>query len=154
METNAHHVLIGVFTVAVAALLLLFGLWLGHGGASRQHHDYDVVFTRGVSGLSAGSQVEYNGVRIGEVSRVKLDRHDPGRERVRIEVAADAPINTDTRAELKLQGFTGASLIELVGGTFDSKPLLPTPSDPAPVIRSQTSRLRALMSSGRARWRR
>jgi phospholipid/cholesterol/gamma-HCH transport system substrate-binding protein len=149
METNPHHVLIGVFTLAVVALLLLFGLWLGHIGLSRQHHYYDVVFTHGVTGLSEGSPVKYNGIRMGEVSSLKLDPDDPGRELVRIEVAADAPIKTDTRAELHLHGLTGASFVELVGGTPASKPLLPTPSDPIPIIPSQQSTLHALLSSGK-----
>ncbi len=149
METNAHHVLIGVFILAVVALLLAFGLWLGHGGVSRQYHDYDVVFTHGVSGLTVGSQVEYNGIPMGQVASLKLDPDDPDRELVRIRVPADAPIKTDTRAELHMQGLTGASFVELVGGSAASKPLLPTPSNPVPDIPSQTSTLHALLASGK-----
>ncbi|MGH8115604.1 MAG: MlaD family protein, partial [Rhodanobacteraceae bacterium] len=59
METRAHHVLIGAFTLVVVVLGLLFALWLGKASLSRQHHYYDIVFTEAVTGLSKGSPVQY-----------------------------------------------------------------------------------------------
>ena len=38
METKAHHVLIGAFTVVVVVLAVLFALWLGKSSLSKQHH--------------------------------------------------------------------------------------------------------------------
>ncbi|MGH8116608.1 MAG: MlaD family protein, partial [Rhodanobacteraceae bacterium] len=61
METRAHHVLIGAFTLVVVALVVLFALWLGKTSLNRQFHYYDIVFTEAVTGLSKGSAVQYNG---------------------------------------------------------------------------------------------
>ncbi|HEX7382359.1 MAG TPA: MlaD family protein [Nevskiaceae bacterium] len=148
METKAHHVLIGAFTVVVVAAALLAALWLGNASLSRQFHYYDIVFTEAVTGLSRSSTVQFNGIKVGEVSGLKIDEQDPHKIRVRIQVAADTPVKQDTRAELGLQGITGNALVQLTGSTAQSPPLVPTDSDPVPVIPSESSTLTKLLSSG------
>ncbi|MDE2251714.1 MAG: MCE family protein [Gammaproteobacteria bacterium] len=148
METKAHHVLIGAFTLVVVALVVLFALWLGKTSLSRQYHYYDIVFTESVTGLSKGSPVQYNGIQIGEVSQLKLDPRDPRKVLARIQVAADTPIKTDTRAKLGLLGLTGVAFVQLTGGDPSSRPLMPTPDNPVPVIQSESSALSKLLSSG------
>lgn len=148
METKAHHVLIGAFTLVVVVLLLLFALWLGKTSLSKQHHYYEIVFTEAVTGLSKGSPVQYNGIQIGEVSQLKLDPRDPRKVIARIQVAADTPIKVDTRAKLGLLGLTGVAFVQLTGGAPSSKPLMPTPDDPVPEIKSESSALTKLLESG------
>jgi phospholipid/cholesterol/gamma-HCH transport system substrate-binding protein len=148
METKAHHVLIGAFTLAVAVLVALFALWLGKTSLSRQYNHYDIVFTEAVTGLSKGSPVQYNGIQIGEVSQLKLDAKDPRKVLARIQVAADTPIKTDTRAKLGLLGLTGVAFVQLSGGAPSSQPLMPTAADPVPVIKSESSALTKLLASG------
>jgi phospholipid/cholesterol/gamma-HCH transport system substrate-binding protein len=148
METKAHHVLIGAFTLVVVALLLLFALWLGKTSLNRQYHYYDIVFTEAVTGLSKGSPVQYNGIQIGEVSQLKLDPKDPRKVVARIQIAADTPIKTDTRAKLGLLGLTGVAFVQLTGGAPSSQPLMPTTDDPVPVIKSESSALTKLLESG------
>ena len=77
METRAHHVLIGLFTVIVVAAALLFALWLAKSSSDRQFSDYEIVFNEAVSGLSQGSAVQYNGIKVGDVTQLKLDPQDP-----------------------------------------------------------------------------
>ena len=148
METKAHHVLIGAFTLVVVALALLFALWLGKISLSKQFHRYDIVFTEAVTGLSKGSPVQYNGIQVGEVSQLKLDPKDPRKVLARIQVAADTPIKVDTRAKLGLLGLTGVAFVQLTGGAPSSRALLPTADDPEPIIKSETSALSALLASG------
>jgi phospholipid/cholesterol/gamma-HCH transport system substrate-binding protein len=148
METKAHHVLIGAFTVVVVVLVLLFALWLGKTSLSRQYHYYDIVFTESVTGLSKGSPVQYNGIQIGQVSQLKLDPKDPRKVIARIQVAADTPIKVDTRAKLGLLGLTGVAFVQLTGGAPSSKSLMPTSGNPVPVIKSESSELTKLLSSG------
>lgn len=57
METRAHHVVIGLFTLIVVSAALLFCLWLTNAGSDRQFNLYDIVFNEPVSGLSQGSTV-------------------------------------------------------------------------------------------------
>ena len=67
METKANYVLIGAFTLVVAAFLLVFGLWAAKYSSDRDWQEYMVVFTEPVTGLSEGSSVQYNGIAVGTV---------------------------------------------------------------------------------------
>lgn len=148
METRAHHVLIGAFTLVVVAFVVLFALWLGKASLTKQYNYYDIVFTEAVTGLSKGSPVQYNGIQVGEVSRLKLDPKDPRKVLARIQLAANTPIKIDTRAKLGLLGLTGSAFVQLTGGAPDSASLMPTADNPVPKIKSESSALSALLSSG------
>ncbi len=148
METKAHHVLIGAFTLLVIAAAVTFALWLAKTSVNRQYHYYDIVFTESVTGLSKGGAVQYNGIQVGEVSALKLDPRDPRRVIARVRLAADTPVKIDTRAKLGLLGLTGVAFIQLTGGKPDSAPLLPTPDNPVPKIPSESSALSQLLASG------
>jgi len=123
METRAHHVLIGLFTVIVVAGALLFGLFLAKSSVDREFKDYQVVFNEAVSGLSNGSSVQYSGIKVGDVISLRLDPKDPRRVLARIRLGGDTPVKEDTQAKLALTGVTGTSIIQLSGGTPQSPTL-------------------------------
>ncbi|KAB0499245.1 MlaD family protein [Pseudomonas lini] len=142
METRAHHVLIGLFTVIVVAGALLFGLWLAKSSVDTEFKDYEIVFNEAVSGLSNGSAVQYSGIKVGDVVMLRLDPNDPRRVLARIRLGGDTPIKEDTQAKLALTGITGTSIIQLSGGTPQSPTLkgkdgdLPTIiASPSPIAR-------------------
>ena len=142
METRAHHVLIGLFTVLVVAAALLFGLWLAKSSVDSAFKDYEVVFNEAVTGLSRGSAVQYSGIRIGDVIELRLDPNDPRRVLAQIRIVGNTPIKQDTQAKLALTGITGGSIIQLSGGTPQSPELtgkdghLPTIiASPSPIAR-------------------
>ncbi|MGE8481812.1 MlaD family protein [Pseudomonas sp. FP1740] len=142
METRAHHVLIGLFTVIVVAGALLFGLWLAKSSVDTEFKDYEIVFNEAVSGLSKGSAVQYSGIKVGDVVTLRLDPNDPRRVLARIRLGGDTPIKEDTQAKLALTGITGTSIIQLSGGTPQSPTLkgkggnLPTiVASPSPIAR-------------------
>ncbi|MDV2116121.1 MlaD family protein [Alcaligenes faecalis] len=147
MEPRAHHVLIGVFTLVVAAAAVLFSLWLAKSGQDAETRDYDIVFLEGVRGLSRGSAVQYNGLRVGEVRLLRLDPNDLQRVRAQVAIQASIPIYEDTQARLALAGITGQSVIELSGGTPNS-PLLEASDDGLPMIVASPSPLAQLMAGG------
>ncbi|MFH7565319.1 MlaD family protein [Oceanimonas smirnovii] len=146
METRAHHVLVGLFTLLTAAATLLFALWLAKMGDNSELRRYDIVFTEPVSGLSVGSAVQYSGIRVGEVESLTLNPRDPRQVRARVRIAADAPVKTDTQARLALANITGAANIALSHGSPDS-PLLLQNEDDIPVIRAEPSPLTQLRVS-------
>ncbi|WP_414159164.1 MlaD family protein [Pseudomonas sp. BNK-45] len=142
METRAHHVLIGLFTVIVVASALLFGLWLAKSSVDSAFQDYEIVFNEAVSGLSKGSAVQYSGIKVGDVVNLRLDPKDPRRVLAQIRLGSETPIKEDTQAKLALTGITGTSIIQLSGGTPQSPPLkgkdghLPTiTASPSPIAR-------------------
>lgn len=151
METRAHHVLIGAFTVIVVAAALLFALWLAKSSADRQFEEYDIVFNEAVTGLSQGSAVQYNGIKVGSVTHLKLDPADPRRVLARIRLRGDTPVLQDTRAKLALTGVTGVAIIQLSGGTPGNPPLaVPdgAPDGAVAVIVADPSPLTQLLANG------
>ncbi|HMM66026.1 MAG TPA: MlaD family protein [Dokdonella sp.] len=148
METRAHHILIGSFAILAFLLGLGFVLWLSKTSADREFGYYEVIFTEAVTGLSKGGLVQYNGIKVGEVSQLKLDPVDPRKVIARVRIDGGTPIKVDTEAKLGLLGVTGTAFIQLTGGSPSSKLLLPTDDKPVPVIIATESALSKLLSSG------
>lgn len=147
METRARFVLIGLFTIVGFLATLGFILWLAKVQLDRTYAQYDILFGT-VAGLSQTAAVRYNGVDVGSVLSIALDRDDPALVRVRIEVFASTPVRTDTIATLASQGVTGVSFIALEGGSAAAERLEVVPPAEVPMIRSEKSVVQDLMISG------
>ncbi|MEK1905891.1 MAG: MlaD family protein [Pseudomonas sp.] len=147
METRAHHVLIGLFTVLTIGAALLFALWLGKSSVDQEFRVYDVVFKEAVTGLSIGSAVQYSGIKVGEVANLSLDPKDPRIVRARIRVSSSTPIKENTHARLSITGVTGNAIIQMYGGT-PSSPALATNNDNPTEILAAPSPLASLLANG------
>jgi phospholipid/cholesterol/gamma-HCH transport system substrate-binding protein len=149
METRANYALIGIFTLAVIATGFLFVLWFSGGDTGKGRQAVQIVFSGSVSGLSKGSVVTFNGLRIGEVTELRLLPDDPRRVSAVIEVDRATPVRADTRARLEFQGLTGVATIALVGGEPGSPPLQPPPGQSIPTLFADRSDFQDLMESAR-----
>lgn len=147
METRAHHVLVGAFTLAVAALFMAFLYFSGRLTTEEEFIELEVVFTEAVTGLGVGGTVQYNGIKIGEVRRLFIDPEDPSRVIARARVSAQAPIKTDTKARLAFTGLTGLAEIQLFGGGKFSPPLRGIDGKPPRII-AEESALQKLLAGG------
>nr|WP_294977041.1 MlaD family protein [uncultured Pseudomonas sp.] len=147
METRAHHVLIGLFTLIVSIGALLFALWLAQSSNDQKFKFYDVIFNEAVTGLSEGGTVQYSGIRVGDVVSLRLDPNDPRKVRARIRVYDSTPIREDTRAKLALTGVTGQAIIQLSSAAQDSPPLV-SQDGSIPVIKTIPSPLAKLLANG------
>jgi phospholipid/cholesterol/gamma-HCH transport system substrate-binding protein len=145
METRAHHIVIGLFTVLAVACALFFALWLDKSSGDREYAYYEVGFDRAVSGLAVGNEVLYSGIKVGDVVDLRLDRDDPRHVRARIRVFSDIPIRQDTRASLHLANITGSMSIQLHGGSPES-PLLVGSNENPPLIVADPSPLSMLLA--------
>ncbi len=141
METKANYVLIGAFTIVVTLLLLLFALWAAKYTSEKDWRNYAVLFTEPVTGLTEGSSVQYNGISVGTVQTLRLAPDDPRRVIALLRLQASAPIKTDTRAKLSIQGITGSPFIQLTGGNPGSPPLADVDRREIPVIQTEASAL-------------
>jgi phospholipid/cholesterol/gamma-HCH transport system substrate-binding protein len=81
--------------------------------------------------LRNGGSVNFNGIRIGEVTSVKLD--NPRRVVALAMVENNAPIRKDTLVGLEFQGLTGVAAISLKGGA-EAAPGVPLDEDGVPVL--------------------
>lgn len=149
METRANYALIGLFTLAVVAAAFGFVYWFSGGDRGQARQQVRIVFSGSVSGLSRGSSVLFNGLRVGEVADISLLPEDPRRVVSVVELDRNTPIRTDTRARLESQGFTGVSQIALIGGEPGAPPLVAGPGQPLPTIFADRSDFQDLLETAR-----
>jgi phospholipid/cholesterol/gamma-HCH transport system substrate-binding protein len=96
-----------------------------------------VRFEGAASGLRLGAPVTFNGVRIGEVSRLDFDRSNLDAVNAHLDVDAQAPITSTTQASLESQGWLGNAFIALSGGDQNA-PLDRKHGDP--ILLAQTNK--------------
>ena len=94
----------------------------------RGYDIYDVDFKGPVRGLSAGGEVYFNGIKVGQVTKLSLDRNDPNRVVAQVKLSDDAPVRVDSTATLEPLGITGVNYIQITAGT--SRPLPSARSTP------------------------
>lgn len=142
METRAHYVAVGGFVLAVIFLAFAAALWLGRVelGSSR-FKLYDIYFKGAVTGLSDGSAVLYNGVRVGRVAAIRLNPANVEEVRVTVEIDRNAVIKTDAQAVLMPNILSGQSSIEIHGGTQKAPVLTAKADQRYPVITAERSAL-------------
>jgi phospholipid/cholesterol/gamma-HCH transport system substrate-binding protein len=133
METKANYVLIGAFVLLAAGALALFTLWIAGNPFSRSYRDYNVIFSGPVNGLSEGGEVRFNGIKVGEVTTLRLDRVDPNRVIAHIRIEGQTPVRTDSVAQLNFQGITGVTFIQILAGD-PATPLLTSVNGETPQI--------------------
>ncbi|NIX76518.1 MlaD family protein [Microvirga terricola] len=149
METRANYALIGLFTLSVIAAAFLFVYWFSGGERGQARQTVRIVFSGSVSGLSKGSTVSFNGLRVGEVTEINLLPEDPRRVVAIVQVDRSTPIRSDTRARLEYQGLTGVATIALSGGEPSAPPLTPGPGQPLPTIFADRSDFQDLIETAR-----
>jgi len=147
METRANHILIGIFTLTVMTLLVGFALWAAKFASDSSWTEYDVVFSEAVTGLGIGGTVQYNGITVGEVRKLKIDPEDPNKVLVRVRIDAATPIKVDTEAKLAFVGLTGITQIQLRSFNAKSADLKPSEAMPVPRIMAKESALSKLFNS-------
>jgi phospholipid/cholesterol/gamma-HCH transport system substrate-binding protein len=123
METRANYVLIGVFTLAVVVGVFGFVYWFQNIGGTGERAFYRVQFEGSVSGLRTGATVLFNGIKVGEVTELKLDPKKPKQVIAGISIDKNVAVRDDTEIGLEFQGLTGISALSLKGGD-PAKPAL------------------------------
>lgn len=122
-SSKQAKVRVGLFAAAAITLVVIvLATFAGVNLFSHKNH-FKIVFEDTVYGLEKGSLVYFNGIKVGSVSDIAIDPGDLKKIVVEIKVGDDAPVHTDTGAELTMSGITGLKVVDLRGGT-PTKPLL------------------------------
>ncbi|MBX3570928.1 MAG: MCE family protein [Mesorhizobium sp.] len=123
METKANYVAVGIFTLVMLLAAFGFVYWTaGTGGG-----DFATLRVRipgSASGLGRGSAVLFNGVKVGDVTRIFIDVNDPTVALADTKIDRLTPITKSTTADVGLAGLTGQASIELKGGVVGEENLL------------------------------
>lgn len=139
METKISYTSVGVFVLILTIALVVFIVWLSAGFSTGHYKNYLVLMHESVAGLGPNSLVKYNGVNVGVVKKISLDKNNPEEVRLFLQIEESVSITTGTTAMLNRQGLTGITYIELQGGDKHLKPIPTIPGEPYPIIQSKPS---------------
>jgi len=134
MDQDANYAVVGIFVVILTSVLVLGIIWLSSGLSFHANKTYEVIMAEPVSGLSVDAVVEYNGVNVGHVKSIEIDRKQPKLVRLLLDVRYDTPVTVATRASLNTRGLTGVSLIALKDNGENITPLVTLPHQKYPII--------------------
>ena len=135
-----NYTLVGAFVLALGAALIGGVLWLASGGTFQKKYDlYHAIMDESVAGLNLNAPVKNNGVDVGKVRDIRLDRVNPERVVLLLAIERGTSIKEDTVAVLKTQGLTGIAYVELSGGTRAAPELGLLAGNAYPVIRTKPS---------------
>lgn len=135
MEDRAKFALIGMFTFAVVAAAFVFIYWIHSAGTSKETQPYLVVFEGSVSGLRVGGPVLFNGIRVGEVTEMRLT-DKPSEVAAVISITPSTPVRSDTSVTLEYAGLTGIASVSLKGATASSPAVPPSKNGGLPTLRA------------------
>lgn len=139
MEAKTNYTIVGVVVVILIVGLLSAILWLSVGFNQKTYSLYTVYLHEPASGLSKDAAVKYNGVQVGYVHDIKLNKNDPRQVEITLDIESGTPITTSTAATLISQGITGVTYIGLSAGSSDLTPIKQMPGEPYPVIPARPS---------------
>jgi phospholipid/cholesterol/gamma-HCH transport system substrate-binding protein len=149
METRANYALVGLFTLAVLGAAFGFVSWFSGLGGSSDRREVRIVFSGSVTGLTRGSSVLFNGLRVGEVKDIQLFPDDPRSIYAVVDVTNSTPIRNDTRARIESQGLAGVVAIQLLGGSVDAPALQAREGQALPTIIAERSEVQDLLETVR-----
>ena len=133
MESKTNYTIVGISVVVLLFGLIAASLWLSEGFDHKFYHKYMVYMREAVTGLSEGSLVKYNGVKVGKVDSISLDKN-PSVVQVVLDIQDGTPITVATEAYLIPQGITGTTYLGLSVTSADPTPLKAEPGGLYPVI--------------------
>lgn len=150
METRANYVAVGFFTMLVIFASFGFIYWVAKLDGSVPQEPVTVRIVGAVTGLAPGSEVHFNGIKVGQVERIEFNPEDPREVFARARINEDTPVRKDTQATIASQGLTGVAYISLKGGSPQAASLLePTEDGRPPVIYARPSAVADILETVR-----
>jgi phospholipid/cholesterol/gamma-HCH transport system substrate-binding protein len=147
METKANYVAVGAFVLACVIGLVVSIMWLAGVQYAQEYSYYEATFKGPVTGLGKGTVTRFNGIDVGRIADLQFDPNDPQAVIVTLEMQPHLNIREDSVASIDSQGLTGATFVEISGGTAKSPLLTAKPGQKYPVIRTKQSGLAQLEQS-------
>lgn len=123
METRANYVIVGIFTIAAVLAAFAFVYWTAAIGDRGETALLRFRIPGSASGLTRGSAVLFNGVRVGDIQRVYIDVTNPSAAIADAQVDRITPVTRSTTAVVGLAGLTGTANIEMNGGSLNEQNL-------------------------------
>jgi phospholipid/cholesterol/gamma-HCH transport system substrate-binding protein len=116
MQNTTTETFIGMLVVAVFAVVLFFA-YSANGRGSASGYDVKASFTS-VDGVSPGTDVRLNGIKIGTVSSMELDPKTY-QAVLHFTVRSDVQIPDDSSVKITSAGLLGGEYLAIVPGGSD-----------------------------------
>lgn len=145
MENRAHAIVAICFLIVFAAGAVVVYLWLTSGPS--EPLAYQIVTDQSVGGLVPQSKVQFKGLQVGHVTRIRFDPADHRQVVVDFTVRRGTYVTHATYAELAMQGLAGGEALELKLGQGSAEHLHTSTDHPAQIPLRQ-GLLAGLESSG------
>lgn len=139
MESKINYTLVGAFVLILTIALIIFITWLSVGFSTKHYKNYLVIMHESVAGLGVNSSVKYNGVNVGIIKNISLNKNNPEQVRLVLQIEKHTPITAGTTATLNSQGLTGITYVALQGSDTNLKPISIIPGERYPIIKSTPS---------------
>lgn len=148
MESRAHALAAGLFTVVLAAAAIVAAMWLSGETYEKVHYVLESRYP--ITGLNEQAVVRFRGVDVGRVTDIRFDPASGRVILITIGVQAGTPVTKSTYAEVRPQGVTGISYI-MLDDAGESSELLPPANKPGSArIAIRQTLLENLLTSGQA----
>lgn len=148
MERKAHYALIGTFVLVSLTALLAFTAWLSDAQFDKKFDNYEISFRGGVQGLSEGTEVRFNGLKVGDITELRIDPNDNNSVIVDIQVVSNTPVDFESIGRMEPLGLTGLNYIQIIPGGPNSR-LIKNSTDKDPFrLKGEASRIDLLLGSG------
>jgi len=131
MENRAHAIVAVCFLIVFAVAAALIFYWLTSGPS--EPLPYRIVTNESVAGLAPQSRVEFKGIEVGHVQRIRFDPKDHARVIVDFNVQQGTYITHATYAVLSMHGITGGETLELKLGKGSRELLATSDEQPAEI---------------------
>src|SRR5438045_332168 len=113
METNVNYTAAGTFVLVLMVLIVFSVIWLSAGISTGKFDYYQVNMKESVIGLNPEGMVKFNGVDVGTVTKMKVNKDNPRIVELTLKVKQGTPITAGTKAKLSVQLLTGTAFILL-----------------------------------------
>lgn len=118
MRQNIIETLVGFLVLGIAAIFFMFAYKTG--GGKTEHGGYTIKANfQSVDGIIVGSDVMIAGIKIGEVSELKLD-HDSFMAKMQLSINKDVKLPTDSQAIVASSGLLGGKYILIAPGADET----------------------------------
>lgn len=139
MDSQVNYTIVGTFVILLLTAIALGIIWLSSGFSFKTYSTYMIYMQESVSGLNVDSVVEFNGVQVGKVIDIKLNKENPQLVEVLAHVQQNIPITQGTVATLTTRGLTGVMFIALKDKGLDHRPLKKLAGQSYPIIKTSPS---------------
>ncbi len=149
METKANYVAVGIFTLVLLAAAFIFVYWTAKPDRYGVTAPIEVHIAGSAAGLDRGSAVLFNGVKVGQVTLVRINPANPSIAIAEAIIDSRTPVTASTTADIVIAGLSFAANIDLKGGNAAEQNLLVAAAESGEtvIIRANPSSVTNLMDT-------